>query len=463
MTKTIYVPQGYCARMISATKSYGIGGLYTDSFSTCNILACISEDKIILAHVDYPTLMFWNNNLKEEIKSIKNLEKIVIISREHENTLKNELVKFICSFVSKQKVIGKEIDINHDGIYISFNKESSNDIHPNIKIYPIGNREGLELIHHPDEQKFLSVQKIQQIIGVNAKFITKQAKNKNFYIFDGRAWEPMDEAELEVDVSHPLTKEEMNSISKEEPYIVIAGRAAGIVEHLKNRIPYTTSSQELGIQVAFYLEGYLNNYDYVLLFNRNLKDTINSSHNCPRSKEDKIFKDNINQAVNQGGDTFNEVQSLCKLYEDNSPDTDFKKNVMEEITTFSRHYQERKYYDCLKQEYKEIEKQALLLSKNSSILYKQGNFAEAAQTLVKSITLYTYCSSKDHPSLATLYFNCGKAYQQQGQYEPAAFFLETSLILRQQFTKPRPYAEIETTKKALKECQAQISNTRHFG
>lgn len=116
MTKTIYVPQGYCARLTTATKSYGIGGLYTDGISTCNILACISNDRIVLAHIDNQTLFFWNNNLKQEIEDIKDLREIVIISRENETLVKHELIKLINSFKPQLSIIEKEIDLTHDGI-----------------------------------------------------------------------------------------------------------------------------------------------------------------------------------------------------------------------------------------------------------------------------------------------------------------------------------------------------------
>lgn len=52
MPKTLYIPQRRAAYLNRVSIPYtGINTLYTDSFSVCNILVCISEEKIILFHM----------------------------------------------------------------------------------------------------------------------------------------------------------------------------------------------------------------------------------------------------------------------------------------------------------------------------------------------------------------------------------------------------------------------------
>ncbi|KIE04220.1 hypothetical protein NF27_IV00070 [Candidatus Jidaibacter acanthamoeba] len=451
MTKTIYVPQGYCARLIPTSESYDIGGLYTDGFSTCNILACISEEEVILAHVDNLTLMFWNENLGQAIKQIKNLKEIIIISRENEKHVNEALISFINFIGFQSLIVKKEVDINHGGIYISFNKQNDSDIHPNITKYP-RSREGLELIHHPQEQQIEAVQKIHQIVGMNAKFNAQNMPKKKFLIFDGQAWEPMDKVELTIDTSNQITKEEMNFISKEAPFIEVAGRLIGIAESIKNKVQIITPPKELSMQVAFYMEGYLNQYNHSLLFKRNLKEIIDNITAKPQTKEDRRLKKNLNTILIKDNDIFSEVNNLCKSYKENAPDNQFKTYITIDIKDLSEMYLKRKYYHDLKQLYQEFQETALRLNKEGFDCYQAKNFSRATQLFRSAIKYFTYCSSKDNPKLASVYYSCGRSHQQLGEYDEAKFFLNTSLTLRENYIEPRPRAEIERTKKAIDEC-----------
>ncbi len=43
MKSIVYVPQGCSANLTTASTTLGIEGLYTDGFSTCNIIVCIGK------------------------------------------------------------------------------------------------------------------------------------------------------------------------------------------------------------------------------------------------------------------------------------------------------------------------------------------------------------------------------------------------------------------------------------
>lgn len=458
MTKTIYVPQGYSARFMQATQAYGINGLYTDGFTTCNIVVCISHEKMVLAHVDGLTIP---EKVQEEIEWVGQPSKVIIISRSHDeytgDYVKNKLLEHLKKEIPSIAILEHEIDGNYNGVYVSFKLNEQNNIHPNIKKYPI-HQKPEELIHHPDEQQIQAVTKIEQIIGMDVKLKLGRIKNKQFYIFDGRAWEPLSDNELKIDSSHPLTKNEMKNFSNQDPYLGIASKLAGILEYHKQNFPVLGETKNFVIPISIHLEGYLNNYDHTLLFKRNLKQLINDKFYKPQSKEDNDFKIQLNALLNNQVDVFDEVKNLVNQYQEKAPATDFKNDIIEEYENFSRHYQERRYYHNLKQTYKQLKELALSHYKHGVKYYEVKNYVAAANLFLEGIKLSTLCCLKTDPNLASLYFNAGRSKYFCQEYQEAETFINTSLILRQHCTEPRPTLQvIERTRNALQECQDKIA------
>ncbi|KIE04096.1 hypothetical protein NF27_JN00020 [Candidatus Jidaibacter acanthamoeba] len=464
MTKTVYVPQGNCARFIhDITSKYDIDGLYTDDFSTCSILVCISKDfsRMILAHLDTHVTF---DQLKEDIDYVGEFESIVIISRDQGKYVKDNWVRFIEEKL-RYKVYQLEITNDIQGIYIS---PTSNNFKildvkvPNIKTCT---RNNLELIHHPQEQQILAVRHIGDIVGKRAMMKlggTPIDQKKQYLIFDGQAWQPLSEKETEVNDNHTLTKQEMRVLTPQKSYVALASELNAIGRSFNQHLKTVNSLEDVVLITTSYLEEYLHNYNHPYLFKRNLKERINFENNVPQTLEDKSFKAKLNLTLNREEDSFLEIQDLFNSYIKNAPDTEYKTRNMEYNTLFSDAYLRRKYYYDLKQNYKEIENQATTLNEQAVEGYKNNKFQSAADLFFKAIQLYTCCSLKNDPKLATLYYNCGKSFQQLSKYEEAKFFLNTSLILRENYIEPRPRAEIEKTKKAIDECkraQEQPSTT----
>jgi len=121
----IHVPQGRTARLIKAGLPGGMIGLYTDSFSSCNIVIFIGLDKISLTHVDNRNIQ--TNLLNEEEKWVgKNCE-MLIVAREEGVPLKN----VILSGHKNTKIRVKIVDDEIIGLLASFEVDQSNiAIHP---------------------------------------------------------------------------------------------------------------------------------------------------------------------------------------------------------------------------------------------------------------------------------------------------------------------------------------------
>src|SRR5690606_8952205 len=128
---------------------------------------------------------------------------------------------------------------------------------PRVEKFPYG-QTPQNLLHHPQEQKFLAVQKIEQIIGLRAKQQTKKFRNKQLRIFDGCAWETLEDWHFFIDTSHALTKKEMKSFTKDNPYITLNINLRELIGEVKKTIPFIGEFNDM--HVTFYLEDYLNNF-----------------------------------------------------------------------------------------------------------------------------------------------------------------------------------------------------------
>jgi len=256
--------------------SYDISGLFTDGFSSCNILAVISIDKLILMHIDTDMLGSTKmlEQMQREIEWVDTSREVIVAFRNVEGGGRNvnmTLLTYFALHMPLVRMVEKEIDNDTHGLCLSFNTQKPSDIHPNIEKFPFQVRpEGL--IHHPQERRFLAVQKIEQVIGQEEKLLSGLTKNKQFCLFNG-GWESLGEAELKVDITHPITRTEMLLFTKNDTYIEIIQLLRMFMN--KSVVPYRGDRYTAAIFMAPYFEDYLNNYNYGMLFKRNLKHMVN--------------------------------------------------------------------------------------------------------------------------------------------------------------------------------------------
>ncbi len=418
---------------MKATLAYGIDGLYTNGFSICNIIAVIGQDKLVLVHADQLTNPA---AIKDEVEWVDEPNELILIFREKwQNVLTTQMFRQLAKLLPNKKINLVKMDDEHDGVYLSFHASSANTLHPNIKKYPIHIHPD-NLLRHPLEQLFLAVQKIEQIIGLRAKTETQRVRKKYLNIFDGRAWEPVGSNELMIDDSDDTTKKEIAFIKPHDSYIVIIGKLAGIAQSYHDIIKCVEDIKQFVQPIGFHLEGYLNNFDALKLFKRNLFQLTNENDKNsifrleqPGSNEDKEIVVGLQAALANPSSTANTFEKLLIPYKQEAPETPFKTQLTNEYTNFHKHYDERMIYTSQKEEYRAYLKKAVKHCKAAIETYQSNRFSGATNLFLEGLKLCTYCCLRIQDSLAKSYYNTGRALYQVQEYQKAKFFLNIALMI----------------------------------
>lgn len=455
----IHVPQGRSARLLRTSLGNGIEGLHTDGFSTCNLIVCIGQDKIALIHADLQAGSL-PHQVINKIDWVGLPSQILLITRSTGEALKKLLLSNLPHTI-KSHLMYKTMDDDHDGIVVSFNEDAPSDIHPKIKKYLISNRPP-NLLHHPDEQRFTAVQKIEQLVGIREKQHTKKSRKKQQLIFDGTAWELVPERELNIDDSHSLTKEEMQNFNKNYSFILLANELIGLIALIQrnpnaNVISYT---KDLSFEVAFYLEGYLDNFNALPLLKKNLLEMTTSPHYKPKNEIDIAFKKQLIAIIKSADSSFDDIQNVITPYKTSQTTTFFRNNVLDEIETFSRHYRDRIYYEAARsitQSHKEKAKKLI----NAAISHMRDRNNKAAESLLKdALKEVTFSCPRNDQWLLTAYAQLGSCLHTLGEYQQALILLNFALELRQKYfgTVPGNFQKMETLRKGITACEKELAS-----
>ncbi len=457
----IYVPQGRYARL--EKPRFELSGLYTDAYSICNIMACVGENgRIALAHIDIHMATVGTKSTVEMIQWVGSPCRIVLMMREEGKLVTQILLKNLYERLPQQRV---ELQVIRpgadgmliDGIQLSFPNQDSEKKEFPITQYRRDTQASEIILHHPQEQQFLAVTKIEQIIGKYAISQTMQAAAKEHRIFDGYAWEPIPEAELKIHNSHPSTQEELDFFKANEPFVAVSGRLMSLVEELSKEIKITEDKKSFVSPIAEYLEAYLNGFDTSAIFKRNILDAIENTSG-QRSKTDKDFQKKITPVLQRKDDVFTDIKMLMSEYAaEPSENTQYKKDILEQHGTFSRHYQTRTEDDKRAEKRSNDLKQAQRLAIQATKAYREKHYAAAANLFSEVLALNAWSCLKSNPALAITYYNLGRALYQLAHAEPehlisAIFTLNTALILRTHYVKS-PENEIQKIREALKQCE----------
>ena len=451
MNKTIFVPQGYCAKITPNCEiDYDIGGLYTDNFTTSNIVALIGRAEIALIYIDYPTLAFDKNRLKAIIKGIKGLEEVVIISNENKTVIKKQLVEFIGSFVKRAKILVKEVEKEYIGVYLSFEKQNNN-LHPNIKKISTEDKISLDLIHHPQEHRLLAVQKIGQVIGIYGKAINRNFPQRNLFIFKTYGWEPISKEGLEIDISNEHTANEMNEFKKGASYFEIINSLIRVIENTPVGSTILEGSRGgIADGIARYMEDYLNNFKYASIFKRNIEYFINNynyRNNIPL-KSDKEFINSVKQLVSQEEDIFEEIKLIYDKYMLTASTSRFKDNFSKVYEVFADHYEERKKVDIIRKQCLERQRESIRLSEEIIKIIESPE----AKSLIdlnltwEAIKVCTYSHLLSSSILANQYYNCSILYDRIGMHDIAEIYYNISIEIREKYSKSNLTADIYKNK-----------------
>lgn len=458
--KIINVPQGRSGRLMKATLEYGVSGLYTCGFTTCNIIAMVGKEKLALIHAD---LQVDPEYIHEEVKWFNGdlLSVIVIYRNQYKHALTVQMLPALTKMFP-ELLIEKVMDDQHDGVLLTFDQNSDNELHQNIVKFPISEHPK-KLIYHPDEQRLVAVQKIEQVIGLHAKYLTKKAVRKYLNIFDGRSWEHMMEHELVMDAAHEITKKELKFFSQTDDYVTICGKLMGIVDAMTDKIPVQENIKDLVMPIAVELEGFLNNFDPLKIFLRNFKALLSKSNRNnifqlekPSSSHDNLVVVKLNQAF-VDRNPVNKVMEVMNAYISEASQTGFKKQLVEEFNTFYKHYNQRMKYRLHLDRNKELIRKSEKLLRESVLLSKEKKYEAARNLSIEALIFLSWSALKSNPSLASAYWNIGRCTQKLGEFSEAIFFINGAVMLRKNYLElPDDHKDILLPKKALEECQFEL-------
>jgi len=453
MKKIINVPQGYSARIVKTTP--GINGLYTENFSSCNIVACFSPEKIMLMHVDLKNA----HKLSEELQWITDAPRTIIIAYRENHpasaSLKNHILKNCLGPVTNDDAFKvKNLSDDTNKFCIFFDDPADNNITA-VKLSPTRPE---NLIRHPQEQQLEAVQKIEQLIGLQTRARTLTSNSKKTNIFDGMAWQIMGPSELEVDITDTATKNEMDRFESNDTLVTITGKLRGLFK--KTTTPVILTIDNGGYEdVASYLQGYLNNFDHSLLFKRNVKDLFTCDDHKAITRSDKSFNQRMIKIVEKEGDIFKEAAQEIDDYKHFGNPTEYKTDIILEYKMLVKHYEIGEAYVNLKQDYSQLKEEALGLNREASMSYFANDYKTAAALFLKVIKILTWCSKIDDPHLATAYYNYGQSLDKKQEYKDAESALSISLELREKHTNPKPNDTIiEKTHRDLARCKESLTD-----
>jgi len=461
--RTIYVPQGKSARLMKTSLDYGIQALYTDKFSTCNIIVCIGEDKMVLMHADFQTDLL---SIKGEIDWVGDKKETLLIFRKSEGEeLAKLLTKRLENFVEFTQKPLDDLEWECSGIYVSFSVLSGFEIHKQVKKYK-NKQLPPKLLHHPLEQKLLSVLKIERLdpiltqleqLNGGAKSKKKEIKSKSLLIFDGNVWEPLGDSERSIDTE---TQNTLNALKKHSHLKIRAFFSSKIY----GAFPGEENSEIRKIfewrihRFYFHLEGYLNGFDHELLFRRNLLDVLNRclvDKTLAPSPTDNRYAKEIGEILSSPEAIFDRVEEIYNDWKQKS-NTQTPSFLLKELSRYVHHYYDRKYYkDFAEKSSARIEKAKVFYQKGLS-KYREEEFQDAYNLLFKALKILSQCCLKNEPVVGTLYYNCGRSLQKLKKPSDAIKFLNRSLSLRK--FSHAPNARIQKTIGAIKECEESLQD-----
>lgn len=423
----IYIPQGHSARLTRTSLEHGITSLYTDSFSNCIILACIGQDKLVLMHLDYQTIINTQSfgQIRQEIEWVGEPKSIFIIHRDSPacEVLCDQFSKLWPSERDNLKIV--RMDGEHDGVELSFANDADSAWHPQIKKHPISiSPKGL--VHHPEEKAILTVQKIEEIMSTLAMSLAGVSlRIKKLSIFDAFSWESIPSDNLVVDTSHPLVKEQMGRIKSTMPAVDIAGIIAGIIMHLQSKnVTIVEDLAELAFSTAYYFQAYSCDYDETRAFIINIKDLIKMRGPDAKIPEERKFILTLEKTVEIEPFSFTNINAIFEHFKASSAsESQFKKDMLSELTTFTRYYSEFQTY----RQY-EVANRAQLEQASKALpsildMLCASKFYEAYDLSLRVLALCLPVVTKVNEPLMLTFEYLGKSYLGLGDHQRAKDFL----------------------------------------
>ncbi len=461
----INVPQGYSARLIADDCThFDIKGLYTEGFSTCNIVICVGNNRIVLFHVD-AKMIYDFPKIKKEIDWVDEPNQLIVLAR-GTSPLRDRLSQLIAKDFPEKKLQWKTVGEEHDGVSVSFAKSPHNQLHFQVSLYLPETRPA-NLCRHPEEKRLLAVQKIEQFVGAISrarKGVEGFKQGRQCHLFDGKSWEFLDKKHLEIDAPDAETKKEISSFNKNDTIAQTAAKLKVIIDVIEENLGFLEDPDTASRHTAEQFENYFNNFtNHGQLFRRNLMDSLDFIwKGCQKKTEDIDRRDicvieDLYRLLNLEEDVFKKVKSVIEAYESAPGITKFKRFMLVDYRAAAKHYERRQFYAELDTANENLLQKNKQLASRAAVCFKEKDFVSAANFFEGILKNIRGSCTKDSSDLASSYHNLGRSLQQLGHFVKAEKCLSYSLVLKSNFTNPKPIPlEIEKTQKALIDCQKQL-------
>lgn len=459
----VYVPQGKIGRLFRNTAAHSvckIDGLYTDDFTTCCIIVFTCKTKIVLFHVDRFTMFSLVKDINEEISTLeeeKNYEIIALYKSTGQNTFK-AIQEFLESngsninlqskmFEDSENVYGLTVTFNHIEIGLPpYSKFTSDCIPENI-------------LHHPDEEKLLTVRTITQIIGKREFKETRALPSNNSLIFNGVGWGSVHPDEVTIS-THPTTTKEMQNFLITDSYFVIYSKLFKMIQAYNLEFGYPVEPKNINViaeVVSRQLENYLNNYDAVLILKKNMISVLNDFTQSPLFKKDKKLRDSMIMDFKNSNSVTIMQHSVNKLLE--QPRSKFIQHVLEKFELLHNHYEIRLHHKNISQLNQTAKEKVKTLIRRAVTDMNNKKYSAANSLLKDALEEATRNCSIWDPWYIGAHSHLANSYYCLGQYKNAICHFKQALHLYELSSEGsrETQSKIESHKKLLADCQVKLT------
>lgn len=465
-TYCLNVPQARAARLTKESLERGIKELYTDGVSICHIVILIGKNKISLIHADLKTPTAY---VDEEIELMGEAHDKIILYREERvaqfmdisrRSDHHDPKKFIGNFWAQQQMgMGEEWQLCHlrpedDGILVGFSKQNGHRFHKNIRLVSLS-EVSQNLLRHPKEKIFNSVQKIEDAICIGFKV-------KHKVIFDGIHWEVVPEEELSIFFENrEKGGKYLDFLSVEKGCMRVIDRLSAVIVSIREenkQIKFFQGEMDVAYAVASFVQDCLYKEDTPdSLLRADIWDLINDCKRMKKNPEnfaDEEILKYINQVSVSEEINFSRIKERITKY-DLSSQSKFKKFIIGSFEPLERFYVYRSNYLESAQLYSSKNKLIRKVTAASLKKYEKGDIESALQLLRSILPEVSQCYLKSDLAIRRIYGNIASFLYKLGRCEEAIPYLKLTLKLHQKYPSS-PVTNVDKYKSMLKDSLSRV-------
>jgi tetratricopeptide (TPR) repeat protein len=283
---------------------------------------------------------------------------------------------------------------------------------------------------------------------------------KPIIIFGGTMWNLPNDDNLKITyLAGSETEQEMKLFLPQDTHSQLAEKLNNM---MSVNLPAGADLSRIALtacEISAYLEEYLNNYDHVLLFKRNLKETVLNKKRLLSNKDQALFQALLKQ-LDEPGDVFGSIETILTQVPKDNQQTVFYTSLKASYNIIAQYYVFRKVFADLKQEQDKMRAEASANNTHAMDYFRKKEYPLAQQFFQDAINLYTYCCLPDDPILARTYYNLGLTLFHLDKFAEAKTMLTMSLNLRKEILKlGSEDMTVKNTVLALDNCNKKLSSS----